>query len=92
MITTKLRGSVFDRLSYCGDRLLGPFLSLKNLEYVLRIGLASNLFHKSDNETEEETTRSRLAKHNLSRLLKQFDFYHDLPPDEAGILRNSYPI
>ena len=92
MITTKFCGSVFDRLSFCGDRLLGPFLSLKNLKYVLRIGLASNMYHKRDNEMEGETARSRLAKHNLSRLLKQLDFYSDLPPDEAGILRNSYPI
>ena len=92
MVTTKLRASVFDQLQVCGDELLGPALSLKNLEYGLRIGLASNMYHKRDNETEEETTRSRLAKHNLSRLLKHMDFYRALPPDEAGILRNSYPF
>ena len=92
MVTTKLRAQVFEKLQVCGDRLIGPALSLKNLEYGLRIGLASNMYHKRDDETEEETTRSRLAKHNLSRLLKDIDFYHALPPDEAGILRNSYPF
>ena len=92
MVTTKLRASVFDQLQVCGDELLGPALSLKNLEYGLRIGIASNMYHKGDDETEEETARSRLAKHNLSRLLKHMDFYRALPPDEAGILRNSYPF
>ena len=62
------------------------------LDYDLRIGLASNMYHKSEDETEESAGRSRIAKHNLSRLLKHMDFYRVLPPDEAGIMRNSYPI
>jgi hypothetical protein len=79
MVTTKLRASVFNHLQVCNDELLGPALSLKNLEYCLWIGLASNMSDKINNETEEETTSrvttSRVAKHNLSRLLKHMDFY-----------------
>ena len=52
------------------------------------------MYQKSEDEIEEEAARTcRIAKHNLSRsILKPMDFYRVLPPDETGIMRNSYPI
>jgi hypothetical protein len=92
MTTTKLRLAVFNRIQECADASLGPSLSLKTLQYVLRIALASNVYQKGSDEPERYLLKTRLVKNNISRLLEHLDFYHYLPHDEAGVLRNSYKM
>jgi Peptidase family S64 len=92
MTTTKLRSAVFNRIQDCVDASLGRSFSLKTLQYVLRIALASNVYQKGSDEPENYLLKTRFVKNNISRLLKHLDFYNHLPPDEAGILRNSYKM
>jgi len=81
---------VFNRLRLCADATAGPPLSIKTLQYVLRIALADTRFHRGTKSDQLGVDKICLAKRNLSRLLKQLDFYNVLPPDQAGILRSSF--
>jgi len=64
MITKKVWTAVFDKLPLCTDSFLGPSLSLKNLEYGLRIASANDKLYKSiaDDRREEYTQKFVIDK------------------------------
>ena len=91
-VTTRLRSAIFAKLPICADASMGPALSKKNLNYLLRVALTDRRFYeKIDEELPQKVVDdTKRAMHNLSRLMKHIDMYNSLPKDEIGILRCSY--
>jgi len=88
----RLRTAVFDKLGDVDDAHMSRDLCAKNLMYVLRVALSAGIYYKRTEYGVEEAGMMRIGKQTMSRLLRHLDLLHILPPNEAGVIRPSYPI